>query len=81
MSIFAKKKQQGEVRPGDPRGARANGHSTGRRGGFSFGGHRLSSLYRGARLRPSGLTAGYRLSSLSKYSPFPAVPPAPSQGE
>jgi hypothetical protein len=47
LSIWTKKKQ---VRPGFPQAMLATRLLTGNRGGFSFGGHRLSSLYRSRRL-------------------------------
>ena len=38
------------------------------RGGFSFDGHRLSSLYRDDNKTVTGLIEPYRSSSLQKYS-------------
>jgi hypothetical protein len=46
MSIWPKKKPK--VRPGILRADGTTGLSAECRGGFSFGGHRLSSLYRGS---------------------------------
>jgi hypothetical protein len=58
--------------PGAPRlpGARATDRfMADGRGGFSFGGHRLSSLYRPFRLVEKWFTLGYSLVfSLLKYS-------------
>jgi len=73
MSIFAKKKPHG-CAPAPARFACDAAPNRGR-GGFSFDGHRLSSLYR----RPSQirlrLIAGYfAASSLQKYSNPPLAP-------
>ncbi len=75
MSIWTKKNQK--LRPGLPHDGHTTGFLTGNRGGFSFDGHRLSSLYRiliqGAlRLMPGYFPA----SSLQKYSNLaaPRVP-------
>ena len=49
---------------------RSSGSCTVDRGGFSFGGHRLSSLYRKTDPGAPGLILGYpAASSLEKYSP------------
>jgi hypothetical protein len=78
MSIWAKKKQR--VRPGLPHVARALGVSAGGRGGFSFGGHRLSSLHRSADQSALTLMRGYlAASSLPKYS-NPALAAARTPG-
>ncbi|MFO1174381.1 MAG: hypothetical protein U1E48_04125 [Paracoccaceae bacterium] len=67
MSIFARKTQK--MRPGHPQDTLASRLLTGGRGGFSLGGHRLSSLYRGTEETAAGLTSGYRAAfSLPKYS-------------
>ncbi|WP_425091167.1 hypothetical protein [Tropicimonas sp. S265A] len=42
----------------------------GRRGDFSFGGHRLSSLYRMLKVHVLRLTAAFFASSLQKYSKY-----------
>lgn len=64
------------MRPGRPQDTLASRLLTGGRGGFSLGGHRLSSLYRAAHQTASGLTRGYRAAfSLPKYS-SPVAPQA-----
>ena len=64
MSICAMKKHK--ARPGHDAGPQTWGASRHDRGGFSIGGHRLSSLYRAVRLARFWLTNPS--SSLSKYS-------------
>jgi hypothetical protein len=55
--------------PRPPRAIAADGLFAGDRGGFSFGGHRLSSLYRAGEGEPKGLRGPYGpASSLCKYS-------------
>ena len=72
MSIWTKKKSG--VRPGLPYDRHATGFLTGNRGGFSFDGHRLSSLYRSPTQSPLRLMSDYCPTfSLQKYS-NPAAP-------
>ena len=74
MSIWTKKKSG--VRPGLPYDRHATGFLTGNRGGFSFDGHRLSSLYRAAIQTAFWLILHYGPAlSLQKYS-NPAAPRA-----
>ena len=74
MSICAKKKPG--VRPGHPYDRHTTGFLTGNRGGFSFDGHRLSSLYRSPIQSALRLMFDYCPAfSLQKYS-NPAAPRA-----
>ena len=67
MSIWTKKKPK--LRPDIPCATGTTGLSAECRGGFSFGGHRLSSLYRRSIRRRTWLRLDYQpASSLQKYS-------------
>lgn len=60
---LCKEDAQGSGAPRPPSAARSSGFWSDNRGGFSFDGHRLSSLYRTFRLAPLTLTNTYRAAS------------------
>lgn len=65
MGICTKKKSAGRARPGPLADPSDPGASRGNRDDFSFGGHRLPSLYRKGDTGGSGLTI--RSSASGKY--------------
>jgi hypothetical protein len=65
MGICTKKKSAGRARPGPLADPSDPGASRGNRDDFSFGGHRLPSLYRKGDTGGSGLTI--RSSAWGKY--------------